>query len=75
MSDTESDSECSQRLAELLLQGANRYKVDLTADETAELQEMVEPKGVSRRVSFMLPAAAYKSAVIRRSPAASRDST
>jgi len=69
MSLSESDDECSQRLAELLLKGARRHKVDLSADEIAELQEIVEPKGDSRRVSFLLPTATYKSAVIRRLPA------
>lgn len=51
MADHEHGQDDELRLVGLLLKGASRHMVDLTADEIAELQEMVERKGLSRRSS------------------------
>lgn len=64
MADDEHDDEL--RLVGLLLKGASRHMVDLTADEIAELQEMVERKGASRRASAPSRLAdSYKAAVMQ----------
>ena len=60
------EQEDELRLVGLLLKGASRHMVDLTADEIAELQEMVERQGLSRRSSAPSRlVTSYKQAVIQ----------